>query len=66
MREITHPKTGDAIQVVESLDDPDLDLSRPFWLPGPPPNPDGEVRDVSDWSEIGMTSDIPAAFRREP
>ena len=57
--------TPDSIQVVTSLDDPSLDLSKAWMIAFRPVSEDERV-DVSDWQEVGYTSNIPEAFRRQP
>lgn len=58
------PKPVLPIQVVASLDDPTLDLSKAWMIAFRPVSEDGQV-DVSAWPTVGYTSDIPEAFRRE-
>lgn len=58
-------ETPITIQVVASLDDPDLDLSKAWMIAFRPVSEDERV-DVSDWQAVGYTSDIPDAFRRQP
>ena len=57
--------SGSPIQVVASLSDLDLDLSK-AWMIAFRPVSEGERADVSDWQEVGYASDIPDAFGRQP
>lgn len=65
MAEPNNPEAPISIQVVASLDDPSLDLSRAWMIAFEPISEDGAV-DVSTWPTVGYTSDIPEAFRRQP
>lgn len=65
MSEPSNPTTGISIQVVTSLDDPDLDLSKAWMIAFEPVSEDERV-DVSEWRTVGYSSDIPEAFRRQP
>lgn len=65
MAERSNPEPGISIQVVASLEDPDLDLSKAWMIAFEPVSEDERV-DVSEWRTIGYSSDIPEAFRRQP